>query len=146
MPEPSTLKSTVAALASPEVLAEIIAVVIAGLIALVCARLGRGWQQRRSALSEQVGFRARIREGMVLLTPFLVALVVMLLVRAVLDHLGMHTAVIDTALQLIAVLVAVRLVLYLLRVWLGRDSWLHSWETRLTFILWFLIGFELLGW
>src|SRR5687767_14418225 len=146
MPEPSALQDTLAALISPEVLAEIVAVVIAGLIALAGARLVRAWQKRRGALNERAGFRARVREGIVLLTPFLVALVVMLLVRGVLASMDMRTAVVDTALQLIAALVVVRLALYLLRLWLGPDGWLHTWETRLTFILWFIIGFEMLGW
>ena len=146
MPEPTTLKSTLAALTSPEGLTEIVAVVIAGLIALAGAKLVRAWQRRRGALNEQPGFRARLAEGGVLLTPFLVALGVMLLVRSVLGAMDMRTPVLGTALQLITALVLVRLALYLLRVWLGGDSWLRNWESRLTFTVWIIIGFELLGW
>ena len=39
-----------------------------------------------------------------------------------------------------------RLALYLLRLALGAHRWLHRWETRLTLILWLLLGFSLLGW
>src|SRR5215207_626247 len=145
MPD-NVLKNALARLTSPEVLAEIIAVVIAGLIALAGARLVHAWQRRHAELSNQPGLRARLAEGTVMLTPFLAALGVMLVVRGVLGTMSMHTLVVDTALQLILVLLLLRLGLYLLRIWLGGDSWLHRWETRLTFILWVLIGFELLGW
>jgi len=140
------LKTATAALASPEVLTEIVAVIIAGLVALASAQLVRAWQRRRGSLNEQLGFRARIAEGTVLLTPLLVALIVMLIVRGVLGSMGMRTAVTDKVLQLVSALALVRLGLYSLRVWLGYDSWLRVWETRLSLILWVLIGFQLLGW
>jgi small-conductance mechanosensitive channel len=145
MPD-NVLKNALARLTSPDVLAEIIAVVIAGLIALAGAHLVHAWQRRHGELRNQPGWRARLAEGTVMLTPLLAALAVMLVVRGVLGTMGMHTLVVDTALQLILVLVLVRLGLYLVRIWLGSDSWLHRWETRLTFILWVLISFELLGW
>src|SRR5918995_1281569 len=116
------------------------------LIALAGARLVHAWQRRHGELRNQPGWRARLAEGTVMLTPFLAALGVTLVVRGVLGTMSMHTLVVDTALQLILVLVLVRLGLYLLRIGLGGDSWLHRWETRLTLILWALISFELLGW
>src|SRR5688572_16272432 len=146
MPDAGSLKSALARLASPDVFAEIVAIVIAVLIALVGARLMRAWQKRRDARGEVFGWRGRIAEGAVVLTPFALALAVMLIVRGVLGTMSMHTAVVDTVLQLIAALVLVRLGMYLLRMWLGADGWLRIWETRLTFILWVMISFQLLGW
>jgi small-conductance mechanosensitive channel len=58
----------------------------------------------------------------------------------------MHTAVVDVTLQLTTALLLVRLGVYLLRIVLGPDSWIRAWETRITFLAWLVIGFELVGW
>ncbi len=142
----SVLQTVLAALASPEVLAELVAVAMAALIAVAGARLARRWTQQHGDPAAQPGLRARLTESAVILTPFLVVLLVVVLVRGALGTMSMHTAVIDATLKLLAVLLLVRLGFYLLRIWLGRDTWLRRWETRLTFILWILIGFNLLGW
>ncbi len=68
------------------------------------------------------------------------------MVRAVLGWADMHTAVVDTALQLTLALIIVRFGVYLLRLSLGGASWVHGWENRLTFLIWLFVGFELLGW
>ena len=57
-----------------------------------------------------------------------------------------HTAAIDTALQLTTALVLVRLGVYLLRVMMGPDSWIRSWENRITLRLWLTMSFSLVGW
>lgn len=146
MPELSVLKTALAKLSSPDVLTEIVAMMIAVLIAAVCARLVRIWQARRTDSSGQPGWKTRIADSVMLLAPYLVALAAMLLVRSILSSLGMRTAVTDTALELVSTLVLVRLGLYLLRLWLDGDSWLRNWEVRLTFIVWIVIGFQVLGW
>ena len=143
MPEPA---SVIARIATPEVLTEIVAIVIAAMIGIVAMQMLRAWQKRTASSAEQLGWRARLLEGGVLLAPFLVAMVVMLIVRGVLGTLEMHTAVVDTALQLVTSLVLVRFGLYLLRLWLGGDTWLRAWEARITFIVWLLLSFQLLGW
>jgi small-conductance mechanosensitive channel len=142
----SALKNLFLTLSSPEVLAEIIAIVIAVLIALVGAQAARSWAKRHTPPAEMTKWPARALEAIVLLAPFFVALIVLLLVRAVLGLLGMHTDVVDTALRLITALVIVRLAMYLLRLTLGSETWLAAWESRITFIIWLLIGFELVGW
>jgi small-conductance mechanosensitive channel len=146
MPDPNPLKAALTRITSPDVLAEIVAMVIAVLIAVVCARLVRNWQKRRGVFSTQPGAKARIAEGAVLLAPSVTALVVMLLVRGVFGSMGMRTAVTSTAVELVTALVLVRLSLYVLRVWLGGTGWLRVWEARIAFIVWIIIGSQLLGW
>jgi small-conductance mechanosensitive channel len=146
MPDQNALTTFLAKLASPDVIAEIIAVVIAVLIAFAGSRLARTWQAKRGSFAEQRGWSARIAEGTAMLAPFVLALVVMVTVRSVLGTMGMHTAVIETAVQLITVYLLVRVGLYFLRLWLGGDTWLRVWEIRLTLILWIAISFQLLGW
>jgi len=142
----SAFKNFFLTLSSPEVLAEIIAIVIAGLIAMAGAQAVRNWRKKHGPPGDLSKWSARVVEGTVLILPFLVALIVLLLVRAVLGLLGMHTDVMDTALRLVTALVIVRFGVYLLRLTLGPDTWLIAWENRITFMLWLLIGFELVGW
>src|SRR5690348_3665694 len=114
MPEPHLVKTALARLTSPEIITEIVALLIAVLIAFISARLANAWQRRKGELGEHPSFAKRAAEGVALLTPFVAALAVMSIVRAVLAELSMHTAVIDTALELVTALVLVRLALFLL--------------------------------
>lgn len=136
-------------LTSPQILTEVIAIVLAGLIALAGAHLVRTWHRNYladSAPARQDAWQLRVLEGTVLLAPFLVALIVLLIVRATLAMLGNATTAVDTALQLTTALVLVRLGMYLLRVMMGPASWVRAWETRITFVLWLVIGFSMVGW
>jgi small-conductance mechanosensitive channel len=142
----SALKDFFATLASPEVLAEVIAIVIASLIAVLGTHAVRNWHRRHSPPGSDANSVAKLIEGGVLIAPFFFALVVMAVVRATLGWLKMHTAVVDSAIELTIALIIVRLGVYLLRLSLGGASWITGWETRLTFLIWLLVGFELLGW
>ena len=146
MRDEGPLKTLIMRIASPEVLTEIVAILIAALIGIAATQLLRAWQKRSGITPEHTGWRARLLEGIVLLAPFLVAMVVILLVRGVLGSMSMHTAVVDTALQLVTALLLVRFGLFLLRLWLGAETWLRTWESRVTFIVWLLLAFQLLGW
>src|SRR5690606_1969666 len=95
---------------------------------------------------EPTTWSGRVLEASIILAPLLIALVLLLLVRGALGLLGMHTEVVETALQLTTALALVRLGVYLLRLLLGAESWLRAWENRIAIILWLMIGFELVGW
>src|SRR5882757_867864 len=145
----NALKGVFLRLTSPQILTEVIAIVLAGLIALAGAHVARTWQKNQLANSSpgrQDVWQLRVLEGTVLLAPFLVALIVLLMIRAVLAMLGTPTTAVDVALQLTTALVLVRLGVYLLRVMLGPESWIRAWENRITFVLWLTIGFSLVGW
>jgi small-conductance mechanosensitive channel len=145
----SALKGVFLRLTSPQILTEILAIVVAGLIALAGAHVVRMWHRNytsTASATRQPLWQLQVLEGTVILAPFLVALVVLLVVRAVLSMLGAHTATVDIALQLTTALVLVRLGMYLLRVMLGPESWIRGWENRITIILWLTIAFSLVGW
>jgi small-conductance mechanosensitive channel len=147
MPDAPPLKKAFATLTSPEVLTEIVAIAIAALIAVVGAQLMRAWQKRQAGrLDATTGWRANLLEGTVLLAPLLIAMVILLTVRGILGTMGMRTVVVDVALQLVTALVLVRLGIHLLRLWLGGETWLRNWESRLTIIVWLALCFQLLGW
>ncbi len=142
----STLRDFFVTLASPEVLAEIIAIVIASLIAVAGTHAVRNWHKRHAPPGPEASWGDKILEGCVLVAPYFFATVVMSLVRAALGWLDMHTAVVDSALQLTIALIIVRFGVYLLRLSMGGVSWVRGWENRLTLLIWLLVGFELLGW
>lgn len=142
----SALKTVFLRLTSPEILAEVIAIVVAGLIAVAGAQFVRSWHKRHASTSGQSKWQAQLLEGTVIVAPFLVALIVLLAVRAILSSIGAHTAAVDTAMQLTTALVLIRLGVYLLRLMMGPDSWIRSWETRITFVVWLVMSFSLIGW
>jgi small-conductance mechanosensitive channel len=142
----SGLKDFFATLASPEVLAEVIAIVIAALIAIAGAHAVRNWHKRHAPPGADAPTWTKLVEGAVLVAPFFFALVVLALVRATLGWARMHTAVVDTAIQLTIALIIVRFGVYLLRLSLGGAQWISTWENRLTFLIWLFVGFELMGW
>ena len=142
----SALKSFFVTVASPEVLAEVIAIVIASLIAIAGAHAVRKWHKGHAPPGAEASSGAKMLEGAVQVAPFFLALMVLALVRATLGWADMHTAVVDTALQLTVALIIVRFGVYLLRLSLGGASWIGGWEHRLTFLIWLLVGFELMGW
>jgi small-conductance mechanosensitive channel len=149
MDNDNALKSVFLRLTSPQILTEVIAIVLAGLIALAGAHVVRTWHRNylaRSGSARQEVWQLRVLEGTVILAPFLVALIVLLIVRYSLTMLGTATTAVDTALQLTTALVLVRLGVYLLRVMMGPESWIRAWENRITFVLWLTIGFSLVGW
>ena len=145
----SALRGVFERLTSPQILAEVLAIGLAGLIALAGAHLARTWHRKQissASSTQQPLWQFQVLEGTVILAPFVVALIVLLIVRAVLSMVGSHTAVVATALQLTTALVLVRLGVYLLGVMLGPESWIRGWENRLTFVLWLTISFSLVGW
>jgi small-conductance mechanosensitive channel len=145
----NALKGVFLRLTSPQILSEVLAIVLAGLIALAGAHLVRTWHRKyltTAPTDRQSLWQLQVLEGTVILAPFLVALIVLLIVRAVLGSVHTHTAVMDTALQLATALVLVRLGVYLLRVMLGPESWIRTWENRITIVLWLTIAFSLVGW
>ena len=149
MDSDNALKGVFLKLTSPQILTEVIAIVLAGLIALAGAHLVRTWHRNylgNASTPRQDIWQLRVLEGTVLLAPYLVALIVLLVVRWVLAMLGTSTSAVDTALQLTTALVLVRLGVYLLRLMMGSESWFRVWENRITFILWLIIGFSLVGW
>ncbi len=92
------------------------------------------------------GVRARIVEIALIEAPFVLALALLLLLRTLIAAADARTGVLDTAMELAATLIAVRFVMYLLRLGLGPDSWMRTWESRLTLLVWLGISFEIIGW
>ena len=130
----------------PIVLAQVVAVVGAVVVALLASQQVQRWHERLSRHAHAEPWRTRVIEGVVMQGALLAALVLLLVVRAALATRNLTTDVLDTALELLAALMLVRLAVYLLRLSLGDRRWIRNWEQRLTLILWLVIAFELVGW
>lgn len=135
-------------LTSPANLAEVVAIIVAVLLAMVAAHFIRQWYRKRGVAPAEVeaGWQAAVIEGCVLLAPYFLSLVILLALRAALALSRTDVTIIDIFMQLIVALLIVRLGVYLLRLVLGAKSWVRAWENRLTLALWIAISFQLLGW
>jgi small-conductance mechanosensitive channel len=145
MSSDSAFKSFFVQLTSAEVLTQVIALVMAVLLALAAGQRVRSWWRRHEP-GEHGAWQRQVLEGTIIVAPIFFALILLLTIRALLGSLIGRTAIIDTALQLTAALLLVRLGAYGLRLLLGRETWFDAWENRIAFIVWVMIGFELLGW
>ncbi len=132
-------------LTRPQVLAELVALLLALGIAAIGGHLLRAWYRRRATRSAH-GIAARALECGALLASVLICLALLLLARWLFAAEAVETRQLDLALQLTTALLVVRLGIYLLRLLLGPRSWVHQWEGRLAMVIWLTIAFQLVGW
>ncbi len=132
-------------LLTQKLLTEIAAVAVAFGLAWALRRLVRNWLRRRDAPAA-ANWREHILEGAVIISPFLVALLLLFISRAVLDAIGLVSDFSSLALQLTGLLVLIRFGVYLLRLSLGSESRLRLWDNRLAFLLWAIVAINMLGW
>src|ERR1700723_3244317 len=140
------IQSFLATATDGEVLLQLGVLVVAGLAAMGSAGIVRRWRARNLALLNLRGVRARLIEIALFEAPVVLALLTMLVVRTVIAALGVPATLLDIAMQLATALILVRLSMFLLRLALGPGSWLRTWETRLTLLVWLAISFQLVGW
>jgi len=140
------IQSFLATATAGEVLLQLGVIAVIGLAALAGTGFVRRWRARHLALLNLRGARARVIDISLIETPALVALAAMLVARTVIAAVGVPVTLLDIAMQLATALILVRLSIYLLRLALGPRSWLRTWETRLTLLVWLAISFQLVGW
>jgi small-conductance mechanosensitive channel len=145
-PDGGAIQSFLATASSGEVLLQLGVLAAGGLAGMGAAGIARRWRARNLALLSLRGARARLVEIALIEAPVLVLLLVVLVARTVIAALGVAATLLDIAMQLATALILVRLSLYLLRLALGPRSWLRTWETRLTLLVWLTISFQLVGW
>jgi len=139
-------KSSFFELTSPQVLTQVLAIAVAVVLALLAAQAVKSWRRRQGVHGLEGSWQQQMLAGALLVAPIFCALVLLLAARALLASLGARTSVVDTALQLATALLLVRIGVYGLRLLLGTSTWFDAWENRIAFIVWIVIGFELVGW
>ncbi len=143
----SALRGALLQLTSPQVLAALLAELIAAAVALGVARV-LGARRMRTAPDlplSQHGLDHAL-EGLVILAPILAALATLFAGRVLLGALGTSTAAVDATARIVAALLLVRLGVFVLGVLLGPGSWVRTRGTRITLVLWVIAAVALLGW
>jgi small-conductance mechanosensitive channel len=133
-------------LTTPEVMAEVLALIMAGLLAVGLATYIKRWLRPLSARAGLASWPRRFVIAGMVLAPSVILVMLVVGLRTLFASFDMPTSVIDRALDLATVLVLVRFVVHGLSVSLGPNSWIRFWELRLTFLIWAIISFQMLGW
>ena len=129
-----------------EIVWQLVLIGVVVVIGLLAAGYVRRWRARHLAAVPLRTLRTGLIEISLIEIPLVICLVLLLIVRTVVAAIGSPLILLDISLQLLTALILVRLALYLLRLALGPRSWLRTWETRLTLLVWLTISFELVGW
>jgi small-conductance mechanosensitive channel len=140
------IQSFLAAATDGEIAWQLMLVGTVIVITLIVSGVARRWRAKHLASAPLTGLRSRLIEITLIEAPFVIALVALLVARTIVAALGSPATLLDVSMQLVTALILVRLAMYVLRVALGPRSWMRTWETRLTLLVWLLISFELVGW
>ncbi len=123
-------------------------------IAAVLATFGLAWflgrflrnRLIRSEAPVPTNLREALSAGAVKISPFVIAMLLLFVVRSILDAVNLGTVFLDLMLELLGALVLIRIAVFLLRLSLGPKTWLKSWETHVTLIAWSVVALQILGW
>jgi small-conductance mechanosensitive channel len=133
-------------LTTPEVMAEVIALIMAGLLATALSHYIKRWLRPLAERADAGPWSRRMVVAGMVIAPSFVAVVLILCLRVLFAYFGLRVELIDIAMDLATVLVLVRFGMHALVVSLGPNSWIRSWELRLTIVIWLAISFQVLGW
>jgi small-conductance mechanosensitive channel len=122
-----------------------------GIVCLLAGSLTGTFLRRRRGLAGPqapcaLTFRYLLSEGLVAISPPLVALLAAVLVRALLYSLQADASLVNGAIPLIALYAVVRIGVMVVAASLGNRSWLVQWEVRLTVLIWLILATEYYGW
>jgi small-conductance mechanosensitive channel len=121
-------------------------------IAIVAAALALGlWlarllRQRMTPPGATYDLRGRLREAAWLVAPYAAVLLILAAADGMMQALGAPAHLVGVAVQLGALLLLIRIVVYLLRVSMGARSPIKGWGTAITFLAWAFLSLHLLGW
>ncbi|HWS64369.1 MAG TPA: mechanosensitive ion channel domain-containing protein [Steroidobacteraceae bacterium] len=113
---------------------------------LVGATLRDRYQRRGITTPTALTWTYLASQGFVVVTPVVLALLLVTMARGVLFAAHFDVTLIDAAIRLIGAYVAVRVGVFLFAASLGNKSWMQHWENRVTLLIWFAIAAEFLGW
>jgi small-conductance mechanosensitive channel len=90
--------------------------------------------------------QGRLREVSWVAAPFAAALLILAMADGLLHASGVPARFVDVAVQLTALLLLIRVVVYVVRVSLGTRARIKGWGTPISLILWLFLSLHLLGW
>ncbi|MCM2312266.1 MAG: mechanosensitive ion channel [Steroidobacteraceae bacterium] len=90
--------------------------------------------------------QGRLREITWIAAPFAASLLILAMLDGLLHAAGVPARFVDVAVQLTALLLLIRVVVYIVRISLGARSRIKGWGTPISIILWAFLSLHLLGW
>jgi small-conductance mechanosensitive channel len=124
-----------------------------GLLALALAlgavsavALHQRYKRRRLKISMALSWEYFFSQSSVAVMPAIIVLVSILLARSGIETTSLDVTLLVAAARLVGAYIAVRLGVLVFAASLGNKSWIQSWETRATFLIWLTIAAEYLGW
>jgi len=133
------------ALWTPAAFVQVLLLVAIGALTIWIGRRVRKTAQAR-ALEQQLGIAGRIGEGLIIISPHSVALVLIAAVLGMLNVLHRPTDLTILALKLAGLLLLIRVAVYVLRVSVGNYAPLKGWGTTISLIVWAALSLHVLGW
>jgi small-conductance mechanosensitive channel len=133
-------------LTTPEVMYEVLAVFFAALLAVLLAQVIKKALRPLATRASLARWPRRLIVVAMVLAPAILAVVLILGLRPMFTSFDLPVGFIDLAFRLATVLLIVRAVVHIVSVSLGPNSWMRTWETRITFVAWAAIAFQILGW
>jgi len=145
MAQPLETAAGIAAnLLAPTNLSQVAVIAASVVLGLWAARLLRA--SIKTAAGTPDGVRDRLREVAWVGAPYAAALLILAAADGMMHALGVPAQLVTVAVQLGALLLLIRVVVYLLRVSMGARARLKGWGTPISFVAWAFLSLHLLGW
>jgi small-conductance mechanosensitive channel len=117
---------------------------VAAVVTVVVGVLvGRRWYVYRANGGHTHG---TLLDALAVIAPYFVGLAIVGIAKLSISADGHSTFWLETAWTLVAWLALIRLLIFLLRLSLGRSKMIKAWELRVTLVVWALVAARLLGW
>jgi small-conductance mechanosensitive channel len=137
------VSDAIVTLLRPESFLQLLAIASAVLLGLWAARLVR---TRITVAADPENLPDRLRELLYISAQPALTLVLMAMVAGLLHASGVKASIVDSAVQLTALLLLIRVMVYVLRVSLGTRARLKGWGAVITVVIWVFLSLHLLGW
>jgi small-conductance mechanosensitive channel len=110
--------------------------------------IGRRIRRSRQAkvITAERGMSSRVAEGMIIVSPHSVALLLTAAALGFLQLAHQRTNLLAIALQLIGLLLIIRVAVYILRVSVGNHAPIKGWGTTISLIVWAALSLHVLDW
>jgi len=142
-PQLQAISEVLARLQQPPNLLQLGLIVAAVLLGWWAAKFARS---RITVSSDPENLPDRLRELLYIGAPPALTLVVLATTDGLLHAAGLAAGMVDTAVQLIGLLLLIRVIIYVLRVSLGTRARLKGWGAAITGVIWVFLSLHLLGW
>jgi len=119
---------------------------VVGAFAVITAGAASRLVRRGHAIERRTHRERVMREATRIAVPYGTALIVLIAAFGAIGLTSIDTRFLSLILKLYGSLVAIRAVAFLLRVSVGRNGRLRTWEVRAALFVWFFVAMHFLGW